>query len=144
MLVQVWRQTRPKPTQLNFFSNFAIRLVFLLALGSCRQGADRLLTETNTTFANPVLWFEVLTWITSSALIQTSLSLQQWYRSHTHTHTLAIAALLTSCQQSSRCLSLQWHKLLVRALWMSKEERAAVGSLRFDFPGLILLSLFRM
>lgn len=53
MVEQCWYKSEGKNN--SFFSNFAIRLVLLLAPGSCRQGADRLLTETNTTFANPVL-----------------------------------------------------------------------------------------
>ncbi len=68
---------------------------FFPASGSHRQGADRLITETNSTVFNPILWLEVLTWLTSNAHIQASLSLsvslafslplRHWWCSHTHT-----------------------------------------------------------
>lgn len=100
--------------------------------GWCRQADNR----NKPHCCQPALWLEVLTRLTSSAPLRAGLSspvslaffLTYEDPTHTHTRSLAIAALLTSCQQTSHCPSLQWHKWSVPSLWMMKEEEAVCSA----------------
>lgn len=100
--------------------------LFSSASGSRHQGGDAV-NRNKQHLCQPDLWFKVPTWLISNTLsVKPFLSLSAKLMMLPH-HTYAswspaISTLLTSCQQCSHSEGVQWDKLLVRSLWMFKEQ----------------------
>lgn len=118
--------------------------LFSSATGSRHQGGDAV-NRNKQHLCQPDLWFKVPTWLISHTLsvkpflsLFLSLSAKLMMLPH-HTYTSwspAISTLLTSCQQCSHSEGVQRDKLLVRSLWMFKEQL-------FTILCLIVTSIFK-